>query len=66
MEKNIYYHYFLFFVIFSKTFKQKFLIPTESCFLDVKKPNMAKLMDINFLDDSLKNRQAIPFAKIQG
>ena len=55
-KKNIYHHYFLFFVIFSKTFKQKFLIPTESCFLDGKKPNMAKLMDINFLDDSVKNR----------
>ena len=30
MEKNIYYHYFLFFVNFSKSFKQKFLIPPES------------------------------------
>ena len=66
MENNIYYHYFLFFVIFSKSFKQKFLIPTKSCFLDGKKPNIAKLVDINFLADSVKNRQAIPFAKIQG
>ena len=67
-KKYIYicYHYFLFFVIFSKSFRQKFLIPTESCFLDGKKPNIAKLVDINFLADSMKNRQAIPFAKIQG
>ena len=28
--KNIYY-YFLFFVIFSKCFKQKLIIPIESC-----------------------------------
>ena len=35
--KNIYYHYFLFFVIFSKRFKQKLIIPIESCFLDGKK-----------------------------
>ena len=33
--KNIYY-YFLFFVIFSKSFKQKLIIPIESCFLDGK------------------------------
>ena len=57
--KNIYHHYFLFFVIFSKSFKQKCLISTESCFLDGKKPNIAKLVDINFLADNEKNRQAI-------
>ena len=34
-----------------KSFNQKFLIPTESCFLDGKKPNIAKLVDINFLSD---------------
>ena len=34
--KNIYY-YFLFFVIFSKSFKQKLIIPIESCFIDEKK-----------------------------
>ena len=56
---------FLFFVIFSKSFKQKFVIPTESCFLDGKKPNIAKLVDISFLADSVKNRQAISLAKIQ-
>ena len=39
-----------------KSFNQKFLIPTESCFLDGKKPNIAKLVDINFLSDCVKNR----------
>ena len=63
-KKNI-YHYFLFFVIFFKSLKQKCLIPTESCFLDGKKPNIAKLMDINFLADNEKNRQAIGFAKME-
>ena len=57
-KKNIYHHYLLFFVIFSKSLKQKCLIPTESCFLDGKKPNIAKLVDINFLADNEKNRQA--------
>ena len=32
-------------MIFSKSLKQKCLIPTESCFLDGKKPNIAKLVD---------------------
>ena len=64
-KKNI-YHYFLFFVIFSKSLKQKCLIPTESCFLDGKKPNIAKLVDINFLADNEKNRQAIGFPKMEG
>ena len=64
--KKIYHHYFLFFVIFSKSLKQKCLIPTESCFLDGKKPNIAKLVDINFLADNEKNRQAIGFAKMEG
>ena len=64
-KKNI-YHHFLFFVIFSKRRKQKCLIPTESCFLDGKKPNIAKLVDINFLADNEKNRQAIGFAKMEG
>ena len=62
--KNIYY-YFLFFVIFSKSFKQKLIIPIESCFLDGKKPNRVKLVYKNFLADNVKNRQAIAFAKIQ-
>ena len=65
-KTNIYHHYFLFFVIFSKILKQKCLIVTESCFLDGKKPNIAKLVDINFLADNEKNRQAIGFAKMEG
>ena len=31
-------------------------MPTESCFLDGKKPNIAKLVDIIFLSDCVKNR----------
>ena len=65
-KKNIYHHYFLFFVIFSKSLKQKCLIPTESCFLDGKKPNIAKLVDIKFLADNEKNRQALGFPKMEG
>ena len=53
-------------MIFSKSLKQKCLIPTESCFLDGKKPNITKLVDINFLADNEKNRQAIGFAKVEG
>ena len=64
-EKNIYHHYFLFFVIFSKSHNQKYIIPTESCFLDGKKLNIAKLVDSNFLADNEKNRQAIGFAKME-
>ena len=64
-KKNIYHHYFLIFVIFSKSLKQKCLIPTESCFLDGKKPNIAKLVDINFLANNEKNRKAIGFAKME-
>ena len=56
----------IFFVIFSKSLKQKCLIPTESCFLDGKKPNIGKLVDINFLADNEKNRQAIGYAKMEG
>ena len=66
MENNIYHHYFLSFVIFSKSLNQKCLIPTESCFLDGKKKNLAKLVDINFLADNEKNRQAIGYAKMEG
>ena len=65
-KKNIYHPFFLFPVIFSKSLKQKCLIPTESRFLDGKKPNIAKLVDINFLADNEKNRQAIGFAKMEG
>ena len=64
MEKNIFI-FIIFFVIFSKSLKQKCLIPTESCFLDRKKPNIAILLNINFLADNEKNRQAIGFAKME-
>ena len=57
---------FYFFVIYSKSLKQKCLIPTESCFLDGEKTNIAKSVDINFLADKEKNRQAIGFAKMEG
>ena len=53
-------------MIFSKSLKQKCLIATESCFLDGKKANIAKLVDINFLADNEKNRKAIGFAKMEG
>ena len=46
--------YFLWFLY--KSFNYKLIIPTESCFLDGKKPNIAKLVDIFFLRDCVKNR----------
>ena len=46
--------YFLRFLY--KSFNQKFLIPSQSCFLDGKKPNIAKLVDIIFLSNCVKNR----------
>ena len=61
--KNIYYHYFLFFVIFSKSFKQKLIIPIESCFLDGKKPNIAKLVNMNFSADKVKNQPGYSLCK---
>ena len=66
MESNIFIIIiFYFLVIFSKGHKQKLIIPIESCFLDGKKPNIAKLVYMNFLADNAKNRQAIALAKIQ-
>ena len=56
----------IFLVIFSKSLKQKCLIPIKSCFLDGKKPNIAILVDTNFLADNEKNCQAIGFAKMEG
>ena len=64
-KKNI-YHYFLFFVIFSKSLKQKCLIPIESCFSDGKNQNLVKLVYINLLADNKKNRQAIGLRKMEG
>ena len=46
----------LFYFFFSKSFKQIFLIPNESCFLDGKKSIIAKLVDINFSTDCVENR----------
>ena len=68
MEKKIYLSslFSIYFFIFSKSLKQKCVIATESCFLDGKKPNIAKLVDINLLANNEKNRQAIGFAKMEG
>ena len=63
IENNICYHYFLFFVIFSISFKQNFLKPNESCLLDRKKPNIAKLVYINFLAVSMKIAMLQPVRK---
>ena len=62
-KKNICYHYFLFFVIFSISFKQNFLKPNESCLLDRKKPNIAKLAYIIFLAISMKIAMLQPVRK---
>ena len=62
-KKNICYHYFLFFVIFSISFKQNFLKPNESCLLDRKKPNIEKLVYINFLAVSMKIAMLQPVRK---
>ena len=62
-RKNICYHYFLFFVIFSISFKQNFLKPNESCFLDRKKPIIAKLVYINFLAFNMKIAMLQPVRK---
>ena len=45
---------FYIFVIFSISFKQNFLKPNESCFFHGKKPNIAKLLYIIFLVDTMK------------
>ena len=62
-KKNICYHYFLFFVIFSISFKQNFLKSNESCLLDGKNLNIAKLVYINFLADSMKIAMLQPVCK---
>ena len=48
------YHYFLFFVIFSKSYQQNCIKTMESWFLDGKTPNSAKMVLINFLAHSLQ------------
>ena len=54
---------FSIFVIFSISFKQNFLKPNESCLLDRKKPNIAKLVYINFLAVSMKIAMLQPVRK---
>ena len=63
-RKKIFDHYFLFFVIFSVSFKQNFLKPNESCLLDRKKPNIAKLVYIYFLAVSMKIAMLQPVRKL--
>ena len=62
-KKNICYHYFLFFVIFSISFKQNFLKPNEACLLNGKKPNIPKVVYINFLAVSMKIAMVQPVRK---
>ena len=62
-KKNICYHYFLYFVIFSINFEQNFLKPNESSLLDRKKPNIVKLVYINFLAVSMKIAMLQPVRK---
>ena len=62
-KKNICHHYFLFFVIFSISLKQNFLKPNESCLLDRKELNIAKLVYINFLAVSMKITMLQPVRK---
>ena len=50
-------------MIFSTSFKKNFLKLNESCFLDGKKPNIAKLVYINFLTDSMKIAMLQPIRK---
>ena len=54
---------FYFFVIFSISFKQNFLKSNESCLLDRKKPNITKLVYINFLAVSIKIAMLQPVQK---
>ena len=55
---------FSIFMIFSISFKQNFLKPNESCLLDRKKPNIAKLVYINFLAVSMKIAMLQPVRKL--
>ena len=69
-EKNaknkIKYLSLFFFVIFSKSFKQNCLKTMESCVLDGKKPNSAKMILINFLAQNPPDCHTILRAKIRG
>ena len=66
MEKKYLLSLFSIFVIFSINFKQNFLKPNESCLLNGKKSNIAKLVYINFLVNKHENRHAIACSKILG
>ena len=44
---------------------QNLVIPTESCYLDGKKPYIAKLVDINFLADREKIARLYPVRKFK-
>ena len=54
---------FYFFFFFSISFKQNFLKPKESCLLDGKKPNIAKVVHINFLAVSMNIAMLQPVRK---
>ena len=62
IEKK-YLSLFSIFVIFSISFKQNFQKPNESYLLDSKKPNIAKLVYINFLAVSMKIAMLQPVRK---
>ena len=53
--------FFLIFGVFFKIFKENFLKPTESCFLDGKKAIIAKLVYINFLVENVKISGLYPY-----
>ena len=67
-KKNICYHYFLFFVIFSISFKQNFLKPNESCLQHkIARQKEAKYSQISiyqFFGRQHENRHAIACSKI--
>ena len=56
-KKNICYHYFLFFVIFSISFKQNFLKPNESCLLEER--SQIEISIYQFFGRQHENRHAI-------
>ena len=51
-------------MIFSINFKQNLIKSNESCLLDRKKPNIAKLVYINFLAVSMKIAMLYASSKI--
>ena len=63
IKKKYLFSLFSIFVIFSISFKQNFLKPNESCLLDRKKPNIAKVVYIDFLAVSMKIAMQQPVRK---